>query len=116
MRPPSVINPGENARESWKGVFSMYSALEAASGRASVAAASKVRITGFSLNESVLGGDEPLEALVGTEPDRRHHGIQRARGERIEEGERDGHDIDRERDPALEVAPQRLGERRVAAM
>src|SRR3982074_430157 len=30
--PPSVTTPGEKARESWNGVFSMYSAAAAASG------------------------------------------------------------------------------------
>src|SRR5713101_2051009 len=30
--PPSVMTPGENARESWNGVFSMYSAAVAATG------------------------------------------------------------------------------------
>src|SRR2546430_16984413 len=33
MRPPSVTTPGENARESWNGVFSMYSAAAAAKGK-----------------------------------------------------------------------------------
>src|SRR5258706_8977522 len=37
--PPSVITPGEKARESWNGVFSMYSAADAAMGNASSAAA-----------------------------------------------------------------------------
>src|SRR5262245_50222736 len=115
MRPPSVMTPGENARDSWKGVFSMYSALEAASGRASKAAESRARITGFSLRRSMLCGDQSFEALIGGEPDRRHHGIEPTRGERVEEGERDGYDVDRERDPALEVAAERLRERRVVA-
>src|SRR6266513_5669777 len=30
--PPSVMTPGENARDSWNGVFSMYSAAVAAVG------------------------------------------------------------------------------------
>src|SRR6266849_4648681 len=37
--PPSVITPGEKARESWKGVFSMYSAAWPAMGSASSNAA-----------------------------------------------------------------------------
>src|SRR3954468_11878322 len=71
VRPPSVITPGENARESWNGVFSMYSAAGAASGRTSRAAASKRRITGVSFG-LVLSGDQLLEALIGTEPDHAH--------------------------------------------
>src|SRR5712671_2488431 len=38
--PPSVITPGEKARESWNGVFSMYSAADAAMGSATSSAAS----------------------------------------------------------------------------
>src|ERR1043166_5123286 len=83
VRPPSVITPGENARESWNGVFSMYSAAVAASGRASRSAARNLRITGISFG-LVLSGDQLLEALIGTEPDRRDRGIEAAGGERIE--------------------------------
>src|SRR5215813_10096620 len=94
VRPPSVITPGEKARESWNGVFSMYSAAWTASGRAS-RAASRLRVTGVSFG-LVLSGEQPFEALIGTEPDRRHHGIEAARGERADEGERDRRDIDGE--------------------
>src|SRR3954464_10408490 len=93
VRPPSVMTPGEKARESWNGVFSMYSAAGAASGRVTSSAASRLRITGVSFGLG-LSGDQLLEALIGTEPDRRHHGIQAARGERIEESERNRDDVD----------------------
>src|SRR6185436_6627067 len=115
VRPPSVMTPGESARESWNGVFSMYSAALAASGKATSSAASGLRITGVSFG-LVLSGDQLLEALIGTEPDRRHDGIEAARGERIEEGEGDRDEVDRERQPALEVAPERLGEDRIVTM
>src|SRR5437870_3705386 len=46
--PPSVITPGEKARESWNGVFSMYSAAVAAMGNAS-SNASMVLFIGVSL-------------------------------------------------------------------
>src|SRR5216683_641644 len=36
--PPSVTTPGENARDSWNGVFSMYSAALAAIGSKTAAA------------------------------------------------------------------------------
>src|SRR3954469_3838416 len=114
--PPSVITPGEKARESWNGVFSMYSAAGAASGRrTSSAAVTKLRITGLSLG-LVLSGDQLLEALIRTEPDRRDHRIEDEGGERVEEGEQNRHGIDRERNPPLEVVPEPLGERRVAAV
>src|SRR3954471_4029842 len=116
VRPPSVITPGEKARESWNGVFSMYSAAGAASGRrTSSAAVTKLRITGLSLG-LVLSGDQLLEALIRTEPDRRHQRIEAEGGERVEERERNRHGIDRERNPPLEVVPERLGERRVPAV
>src|SRR5258708_2821349 len=40
--PPSVMTPGENARESWNGVFSMYSAAVAAIGGETAAASASV--------------------------------------------------------------------------
>src|SRR5438477_1332217 len=46
--PPSVITPGEKARDSWNGVFSMYSAAVAAMGNAS-SNASMVLFIGVSL-------------------------------------------------------------------
>jgi hypothetical protein len=42
--PPSVITPGENARESWNGVFSMYSAAHAAIGDRRAASRSCLRM------------------------------------------------------------------------
>src|SRR6476659_4690468 len=115
VRPPSVMTPGEKARESWNGVFSMYSAAGAASDRATSSAASRLRITAFSSGR-MLSGDQLLEALIGTEPDRRHHRIEAEGGERVEEGEGNRCRIDRERDPALEVAAERPGKCRVAAV
>src|SRR6266571_7630709 len=40
--PPSVMTPGENARESWNGVFSMYSAAVAAIGGETAAASASL--------------------------------------------------------------------------
>src|SRR6266508_2092768 len=40
--PPSVMTPGENARESWNGVFSMYSAAVAAIGSETPAASASL--------------------------------------------------------------------------
>jgi len=41
------MTPGENARDSWNGVFSMYSAADAARGSATAAANRAFRIVGF---------------------------------------------------------------------
>src|SRR3954464_3723229 len=48
--PPSVITPGENARESWNGVFSMYSAAPAERGTTMAAASRSRRFMVFSVD------------------------------------------------------------------
>src|SRR5206468_3682592 len=59
--PPSVITPGEKARESWNGVFSMYSAADAQSGRARKSASRRsMMIPPLSINaygSATLGVD-----------------------------------------------------------
>src|SRR5215467_1128844 len=42
--PPSVITPGENARDSWNGVFSMYSAARAEAGNEARASTNPARM------------------------------------------------------------------------
>src|SRR5216683_6254551 len=56
--PPSVMTPGENARESWNGVLSMYSAAVAAIGGETAAASASLvsmRVIGFSGTNGVDG-------------------------------------------------------------
>src|SRR5437773_8611849 len=114
MRPPSVTTPGENARESWNGVFSMYSAAAAAKGRLSIAASRVFRSMVFSMESLLL--QQSFEALVRVEPDGRHHGVQGAGSERIKERQGNRREIDHQRNVALEVAAQGLRQHRIAAV
>src|SRR5437868_7381231 len=57
--PPSVITPGEKARDSWKGVFSMYSAACAATGNAS-----KATINPLMVSPSFVGVGMKRDAVA----------------------------------------------------
>src|SRR5882672_10596208 len=53
--PPSVITPGENARDSWNGVFSMYSAAAIGSETRASKSPARMNFMGFSLEDGVEG-------------------------------------------------------------
>src|SRR5438105_7844538 len=114
MRPPSVTTPGENARDSWNGVFSMYSAAVAAKGGQRIAASRTFRSMVISMEGLLL--QQSFEPAVRVEPDGRHHGVQSAGGQRRKERQGNRHEIDHQRNVALEVTAQGLRQQRIAAV
>src|SRR5213083_1585822 len=108
--PPSLTTPGENARDSWNGVFSMYSAAPAASGSDSRTASGAFRIIAASFMASpkrlseiscFVLGQQLLEALVGSQPYRRDQHVQCAGDPLLHEGERNRGDVDGHGDLSL---------------
>src|SRR5882672_9131499 len=70
----------------------------------------------LSENSRFFLGQQFLEALVGSQPDRRDQHVQRAGDPRLHEGKRNRGDVDDHGDLSLEVLSQRLRQQGILAV